>query len=630
MPADTGRETRTPRSPAPLRAVAAIRRLFASRWQLLRQLRQAPGATTSLTVLETLAAVAPTLSALGLGWLVSRLEGIGEGDDFAWDGLVAPLVLVSAMFILQEVLAALGEVAQYAATGQIDRSIRRAVRAASLRGLSVAQLEVPAIVDDLARASDVGEGMLRSPGSAATGQLRLLFRFLAAGSATVLLSVVFSPLLAVVLLVMSLCIRALIRRQWMGLVDAWDARERYRRRSVYWTELGRIPEAGKDIRMFGLGRWVVGRRTAAFIEFLDPLWPLRRKVQIGQWPVAIVTTVSGVLALLVPSLAMRAGAIDAADLVVCLSAAFAIFQMSAMGHEAFDIEYGSGAVEALERLREMERKPASDAGAAHSGPVGFETSIRCEGVSFTYPGTTAPVIRNLDLEIKPREVIGLVGRNGVGKTTLIRLLAAVYRPDGGSILVDGVDLVDIPAEQWHARVSVVFQDFGRFPATLADNIAIGASEHLVDREGVRRAARLAGIDRWSDDLPAGLDTVLGREFDDGVDLSGGQWQSVAIARALFAAQHGRDLLVFDEPTAHLDARSEAAFFDRVTDAIDDAAIVLISHRLGTIRHADRIVMLGPDGIIEQGSHDELVEGDGEYARLFALQASQFAESASPF
>jgi ATP-binding cassette subfamily B protein len=176
---------------------------------------------------------------------------------------------------------------------------------------------------------------------------------------------------------------------------------------------------------------------------------------------------------------------------------------------------------------------------------------------------------------------------------------------------------------------VVFQDFGRFPATLAENIAIGASEHLGDREGVQEAARLAGLDRWSDDLPAGLDTVLGREFDDGVDLSGGQWQSVAIARALFAAQHGRDLLVFDEPTAHLDARSEAAFFDRVTDAIDDAAIVLISHRLGTIRHADRIVMLGPEGIIEQGSHDELIERDGEYARLFALQASQFAESASP-
>lgn len=626
MPADSGSETRPQRSPATSRAVAVIRGLFAARWQLLRQLRHAPGATASLTVLETLAAVAPTLLALGLGWLVSRLEGIGVGDDFTWGGLVAPLVLVSAMFILQELLAALGEVAQYAATGQVDRSVRRAVRAASLQGLSVAQLEDPAIVDDLARASDVGEGMLRSPGSAATGQLRLLFRFLAAASATVLLSVVFSPLLAVALLVISLCIRALIRRQWMGMVDAWDARERYRRRSVYWTELGRIPEAGKDIRMFGLGRWLVERRTAAFIEFLEPLWPLRRKVQIGQWPVALLTAVSGILALLIPGLAMRVGTIDAADMVVCLSAAFAIFQMSLMGMEAFDIEYGSGAVEALERLRSRQRRYEI---AAPSAPVGFESSIRCESLSFTYPGTTVPIIRNLNLEINPREVIGLVGRNGVGKTTLIRLLAALYRPDGGKILVDGVDLADIPSEQWHARVSVVFQDFGRFPATLAENIAIGASEHLGDREGVQRAARLAGLDRWSDDLPSGLDTVLGREFDDGVDLSGGQWQSVAIARALFAAKHGRDLLVFDEPTAHLDARSEAAFFDRVTDAIDDAAIVLISHRLGTIRHADRIVMLGPEGIIEQGSHDELLERDGEYARLFALQASQFAESASP-
>jgi ATP-binding cassette subfamily B protein len=292
-----------------------------------------------------------------------------------------------------------------------------------------------------------------------------------------------------------------------------------------------------------------------------------------------------------------------------------------MGHEAFDIEYGSGSLRALERLRAAAPEPEPDA----AEPVRFDAVVRCEDVAFAYPGTDRTVISGLDLDINAGEVIGLVGRNGVGKTTLIRLLTGLYRPDAGRITVDGADLAGLPDAAWHRRVSVVFQDFGRFPASVADNIAIGAVEHAADREGVLEAARTAGIDRWLGDLPDGIDTLLGREFENGADLSGGQWQGIAIARGLFTARHGRDLLIFDEPTAHLDAHAEAAFFDRVTSAIDDAAIVLISHRLGTIRHADRIVLLGPEGIVEQGRHERLMASGGEYARLFSLQASQFAD-----
>lgn len=373
--------------------------------------------------------------------------------------------------------------------------------------------------------------------------------------------------------------------------------------------------------MFGLGQWLVARRTAAFLDYVAPLRPGRRRVTVGQWPIVLMTATVGCLVLLVPALAMRAGTIDASGLVTCFFAGWGIFGILFMGHEAFDIEHGSGSLKALQRLRAAAPAPQPEA----AGPVRFDTAVRCEGVAFAYPGTDRPVISGLDLEIKAGEVIGLVGRNGVGKTTLIRLLSRLYAPDAGRITVDGADLAGLPEAAWHRRVSVVFQDFGRFPASVADNIAIGAVEHAADREGILEAARTAGIDRWLDDLPDGIDTLLGREFEDGTDLSGGQWQGIAIARGLFAARHGRDLLIFDEPTAHLDAHAEAAFFDRVTSAIDDAAIVLISHRLGTIRHADRIVMLGPEGIIEQGEHDHLMASGGEYARLFSLQASRFTD-----
>jgi ATP-binding cassette, subfamily B, bacterial len=593
--------------------------LFAERWRLLSLLQLAPGPAVVLAGCLLLVAVTPSVLALVLGWLVSGIESIDR--EVEWGELALPLASVSVTFLLEETFYALSIVARTAAGSRIDRLLRRELRSLSLRRLSASQLDDPAIVDDLARISDLDQKWVRSVGAAATGQLLLLFRFAGGGFATILLSVVLSPLLAMPLLVVCLCNRALLRRQWMGLHAERDARERFLRRADYWTGLGRSPEAAKDLRMFGLSEWLVARRTAAFLEYVAPLRPGRRRVTAGQWPIVLMTATAGCLVLLVPTLALRAGTIDASELVTCFYAGWGILGILFMGYEAFDIEYGSGSLRALERLRAAAPKPEPVA----AEPVRFDAVVRCEGVAFAYPGTDRPVISGLDLDINAGEVIGLVGRNGVGKTTLIRLLTGLYRPDAGCITVDGADLAGLPDAAWHRRVSVVFQDFGRFPASVADNIAIGAVEHAADREGILEAARTAGIDRWLDDLRDGIDTLLGREFENGADLSGGQWQGIAIARGLFAARHGRDLLIFDEPTAHLDAHAEAAFFDRVTSAIDGAAIVLISHRLGTIRHADRIVMLGPEGIIEQGRHERLMASGGEYARLFSLQASQFAD-----
>jgi ATP-binding cassette subfamily B protein len=251
------------------------------------------------------------------------------------------------------------------------------------------------------------------------------------------------------------------------------------------------------------------------------------------------------------------------------------------------------------------------------------------GVSFGYPGARALVHRQLDLTISAGEVLAVVGPNGAGKTTLIKLLAGLIPPSGGRILVNDTDLARLDPVLWRRRISVMSQTFNKYPMTLADNVALGAPEHRTDHAGIVDALGRAGLGDLVDQLSSGLDTPLTRERSGGVGLSGGQWQRVAIARALFAVAHQRDVLVLDEPTAHLDARAEAEFYQRVVAALAGITVLLISHRMSTVRHADRIVLLRDGRIAECGDHDTLLAAGGEYARMFDLQAAPFRDGGGP-
>jgi ATP-binding cassette subfamily B protein len=240
-----------------------------------------------------------------------------------------------------------------------------------------------------------------------------------------------------------------------------------------------------------------------------------------------------------------------------------------------------------------------------------------EDVGFSYPGADRWAVRHLNFTLRAGEVLALVGENGAGKTTLVKLLARLYDPDEGRILLDGHDLREYDLAELRANIGVIFQDFVRYHMTAAENIAVGRIEARHDRLRIEHAARQSLADEVIARLPMGYDQVIGKRFRKGVDLSGGEWQKVAIARAYM---RGAELLILDEPTASLDARSEFEVFTRFKELSEGKTAVLISHRFSSVRMADRILVLA-DGTVEaSGTHEELLAQHGRYAELFELQA----------
>jgi len=265
---------------------------------------------------------------------------------------------------------------------------------------------------------------------------------------------------------------------------------------------------------------------------------------------------------------------------------------------------------------------ASPNGAVASPNLAAEQGIRHERLSFRYPGQDKWVLRDIDLFIPRGQSVALVGTNGAGKTTLVKLVTRLYQPTEGRVFLDGRDLREWDETELRARFGVVFQDFNQYQLKLRENVGVGNVEYLDDEPRVRRAVERGGADAVVGSLERGIETPLGRWFAEGVELSGGQWQKLALARGFM--REGADILVLDEPTAALDAEAEHAVFERFRRLAEGRTTLIISHRFPTVRMADRILVLDGGHIIEDGSHAALLATDGTYARLFRLQAQGYS------
>ena len=610
-----------------------IMTLIARRLLLFRTLSGAGGPlVASLALVQLAAALVPAAVAVVLAALVARV-GLADGD--LGGAAVLPLVLFGAVLIIGHCAETVVEPLRYLAVSRIDGKHRRKISDLAASSPTIDALERPDVQAMIREVeADPRTGYERTPGEGAVAQVEWFCGLLGvAASAAVLAQ--FAWWLVPLIVLPAAVNRMLRNKQSFVVTRHWQTAVAGELHADVWRDATVSVSAGKDTRVFGLTDWMLQQMQDRIAKANGPLWRYINRLLVDEWSQFLLVAIGLVPAYIAVTFGVLNGTTTIAVQTAILSAGAAVYHALSMSGVMHKMTGAMAALETTQRLEgvlspganpaqpsDVTAALATDMDRADVQAEGTVPEVSFKQIGFTYPGSEQPVFDGLDLDIRPGEMLAIVGVNGAGKSTLIKLLSGLYVPTVGSITVDGRDLATISPHEWRGRLSVVFQDFIRYHLTAAENVAVSPKEQ--GSAAFTAAVRDSGLQEVVDRLPAGWDTPLARSRTDGVDLSGGQWQQVALARALHAVGSGAGLLVLDEPTAHLDVQTEADVFGRLSAYRGRVSIVLISHRLATVRQADRIVLLRDGRIAEAGSHEELMAIGGTYAEMFTIQAERFA------
>lgn len=569
-----------------------------------------PRADFPLTIIWWIAlilrGVLPAVFAISMGLLVGAVQ---HGDS-----LTRPLIFVGTVFITLQVLTPIHQAVSANLGDRTAAWLYDRLTDTCVNPPGMGHLEDPKLTSDLTVARDFDLGMTGPP-------LRISLDFISGGLMEMISGVACAAILfgftwwaPIVLAGAWLATHFLLRESAIWRDRNTDEVRASQRDADYAYRLAVDAAPSKELRLFGLASWVVDRFVTRRTRLHDLQYEATRlRERSLAWSLLIVIAANLAVFYSLATAADHA-TIDLAQLVIFAQSAVGVSSI-AFGGLNWALDGAAAPVAAVLRL---------DAAMAPAGALSEGTKkadqmpardIHFHGVTFSYPGGS-PVLDHFDLTIPAGMSLAIVGQNGAGKTTLAKLICRLYDPQQGAIEVDGTDLRELDVASWRHRVTAVFQDFIRFELPMRDNVAPNGAPDDV----VLKALEQAGASNLSK-----LDTILARGYDGGTDFSGGQWQRIALARALCAVQQGAGVVLLDEPTAQLDVRGEAEIFERILSATRQCTTILISHRFSTVRHADKICVLEKGKVVELGTHDELMALNGRYRTMFDLQAQRFTE-----
>jgi ATP-binding cassette, subfamily B, bacterial len=594
------------------KSVGRLSRLIARSLSMVWQSARRP--FVALIGLQILNAIALIFQVIAIELALKAVLAVTNSAGVSWS-LMQPVLLLAGVTALTAVIASIQiGIGRYAGELVAAAMWQRVLHVATR--VDLRKFESARFYDRLQR---VQASALTRPYQITSGLVATIGAALASIGLVVAVALIY-PALLPLLLIGGVPVLITSRRQSDLEFDFLVQQTQSLRLRTYltWVQTGR--DEAKEVRAFGLARNFGKRLETLYADYLrDLAQHLLRRSRLGALG-SLGSAVLLALTLLLLVWLISAGRLGIAEAVAALVAIRLLAGQVQHGLSGVQAIFESGLfIDDLDGFLTL--APAAEGGTRQGAPPAEFHRIRTDAVSFSYPGRSQFALQAANIEINRGEVVALVGKNGSGKTTLAKVIAGLYEPGSGAVRWDGMDVRSFRPELFRQRVAIIFQDFVRYALSAEENIALARPNDEIDHAAIREAAKIADADSFLSVLPAGYQTPLSRRFAGGHELSGGQWQKVAIARAFYRRA---PLVIIDEPTAALDARAEYELFSSLREVLRGRTALIISHRFSTVRTADRIYVLDHGRVAEHGSHDELMALGGQYAELFNLQASAYS------